>query len=122
MSGKIGPETRLIKAMRKASSAEYGSRLVVWKNHGSEMSEAGLSDLTGMLDGVALACEVKAPESYGNNVERALLKGPTVKQRLFIVRVNESGGIGWFAATVDQWMEGLAYADQFVLTEWEGTP
>lgn len=119
MSGKVGPETRLIKKMRDASRPVYGSRLVVWKNHGSEMSEAGLSDLTGMLDGVALACEVKAPESYGNNVERALLKGPTIKQRAFIARVNESGGYGWFAATVDQWMEGLAYINQFAVTRWE---
>lgn len=119
MAGKPGPETALIKKMRAESQPVYGSRLVVWKNHGSEFAEAGLPDLTGMLDGVFIACEVKAPESYGGSVDRALLRGPTIKQRAFIARVNEGGGIGWFAATVEQWMDGLAYADQFAVTRWQ---
>lgn len=115
---KSGPETALIKTMLAASQPVYGSRLVVWKNHGTEYSRAGVSDLTGLLDGVFIACEVKAPESYGNNVERALLKGPTVKQRSFITTVCQAGGIGWFAATVDQWMEGLAHADKFCVARY----
>lgn len=121
MAGKVGPETKLIKAMLDASRPIYGQRLLVWKNHGSEYSKAGVSDLTGNLDGVMIACEVKAPETYGNSVEKALEKGPTVKQRAFVARVNETGGIGWFAASIEGWLTGLEYADQFAVTRWEST-
>lgn len=119
--GKIGPETKLIKRMLTAGYEEYtGARLVLWKNHGSEYSQAGVADLTGMLDGVALACEVKAPETYGGSIKRALQAGPTVKQRAFIAKVNASGGVGWFAASVEGFMQGLAWANRFAVTEWEG--
>ena len=118
MAGKVGPETRLIKKMREAGHAKYGDRLVLTKQHGGGFSEVGVADLLGTLDGVFLACEVKAPESYGNNVERALAQGPTVKQTAYIARINHAGGVGWFAATVDQFMDGLARADGFAVVEW----
>jgi hypothetical protein len=108
--GKPGPETRLVDKMRKAAIAEYGDRLLIVKNHGNEYSATGVSDLTGCLDGVFFACEVKAPETYGGNVQRALDNGPTVKQRLFIAKVLAAGGCGGFAATREQFMEILAHA------------
>lgn len=110
--GKPGPETKLVKKMRDAGKAKYGTRLVLVKYHGSQFGEAGVSDLLGTLDGVALAIEVKAPENYGNNPERALRDGPTLKQRLFVDRMLTAGACAGFAATVDQFMEVLAHADQ----------
>jgi hypothetical protein len=105
--GKSGPETKLVTKMRDAGLAEYGDRLLIVKNHGNEYSATGVSDLTGCLDGVFFACEVKAPETYGGNVQRALDKGPTVKQRLFVAKVLAAGGVGGFAATIEQFMEIL---------------
>jgi hypothetical protein len=111
MAGKQGPETRLIKKMRDAGRDKYGDRLVTVKYHGSQFGEAGVSDLLCVLDGVFVAVEAKAPESYGGSVERALEQGPTVKQRAFIARVLKSGGCGGFAATVEHFMEMLAHAE-----------
>lgn len=109
--GKSGPETRLIKKMRDAGFAKYGDRLVTVKYHGSQFGEAGVSDLLCVLDGVFIACEVKAPETYGNSVERALEAGPTVKQRLFITRVQAAGGVGGTAADIEGFMFLLALAE-----------
>jgi len=109
---KPGPETKLIKKMRDAAKAKYGDRQVLTKYHGSQFGEAGVSDLIGTLDGVALAIEVKAPENYGGSVERALREGPTLKQRLYVKRMLAAGACAGFAATVDQFMEILGHADQ----------
>lgn len=117
MAGKQGPETRLVKKMRDAGQAEYGSRLVTVKYHGSEFSEAGVSDLLCLLDGVFVAVEVKAPESYPvkgkPSVERALSEGPTLKQRAFRQRVERAGGIFAVCATVEGFLETLARADHY---------
>lgn len=108
--GKPGPETRLVAKMRAAGKAAYGSRLVQIKYHGSEFGEAGVSDLLDCIDGVFVACEVKAPESYGGSVERALAEGPTPKQRAFIARIRKAGGVAGVAATVEQYLDLLAEA------------
>ena len=76
-----GPEARLITRMRRAGKDRYGKRLVQVKYHGSAMGEAGVHDLLGTLDGVFVSIEVKAPETYGGSVERAVEKGPTLKQQ-----------------------------------------
>lgn len=107
---KPGAESKLTKKMRLAGKAAYDERLVVVKYHGDMMGEAGVSDLLCVLDGMFIACEVKAPESYGNNVERALRKGPTIKQRLFVQRVLVAGGCAGFAATVEQFNEIIDHA------------
>lgn len=107
---KQGPETKLVNKMRDDANAEYGDGVALVKNHGSEYSAAGVSDLTGCLWGRFVAVEVKAPETYGGSVERALRKGPTVKQRLFVARVLAAGGSAGFAATREQFMEVLACA------------
>lgn len=112
---KSGPEAALIKKMRDAGQAEYGDRLVTVKYHGSQYGEAGVSDLLCVLDGVFIACEVKAPESYSvkgqPSVEKALSEGPTIKQRAFVARVVKAGGVGGFAASVEQFMEMLYCAE-----------
>lgn len=111
---KEGPETKLIKKMREAGQKKYGTRLVTVKYHGNQFGESGVSDLLNVLDGVFVAVEVKAPETYGGSVERALEKGPTTKQRLFVARVQKAGGVAGFAATVDQYLSFLETAEGFV--------
>lgn len=106
-----GPEARLVKKMREAGKEMYGERLVTIKYHGSQYSEAGVSDLLCVLDGVFVACEVKAPESYGGSVDKAVQTGPTLKQRAFMARVVAAGGVGGFAASVEQFMDLLAEAE-----------
>lgn len=113
--GRPGPETKLVKKMRDAGHDKYGSRLVTVKYHGSEYSEAGVSDLLCCLDGVFVACEVKAPESYGGSVERALAEGPTIKQRAFISRIIATGGIAGVAATVEQFLDLLEKVDDMLV-------
>lgn len=113
---KSGPEAKLVKKMRDTASAKYGDRLVSIKYHGDIFGEAGVSDLLNCLDGVFVAVEVKAPESYGGSVERAVEKGPTVKQRLFAARVLKAGGCAGFAASVEQFMEILEHAEYMAVT------
>lgn len=110
LMGRPGPETRLVKKMREEGKRVYGSRLVTIKYHGNEYSEAGVSDLLCCVDGTFVAVEVKAPESYGGSVDRALAEGPTRKQRAFIKRVTDTGGIAGVAATVEQFMDLLGQA------------
>lgn len=109
---KPGPETRLVRKMRKAGRDKYGTRLVTIKYHGSAVSEAGVSDLLCCLDGVFIAVEAKAPESYGGSVERALAEGPSLKQRAFLARIERAGGVPAVCATVEQFLETLAYAEE----------
>jgi hypothetical protein len=109
---KSGPETKLIKKMRDAARDIYGSRLVTIKYHGSQFGEAGVSDLLCVLDGVFVAVEVKAPESYGGSVEKALADGPTPKQRAFGLRVEKAGGVFAVCADVPGFLETLARADE----------
>lgn len=104
---KMGPETKLVNKMRKAAQEEFGSRLVIIKQHGNSFTEVGVSDLLCVLDGHFIAVEVKAPESYGNSVERACLEGATVKQKVFLKRVREAGGTAFVSASVDRFLETL---------------
>lgn len=96
----------------------YGDRLVTIKYHGSAFGESGVSDLLCCLDGVFIACEAKAPESYPvggkPSVERALAEGPTVKQKAFMARVREAGGVAGAAASVEGFMALLHAAEAMV--------
>lgn len=119
MAGKQGPETKLVKRMRDAAQEIYGSRLVTVKYHGDMMGEAGVSDLLCVLDGVFIAVEVKAPESYPvrgkPSVEKALAEGPTPKQRAFGQRVTRAGGVFDVCADVPGFLETLAGAVELEL-------
>lgn len=97
--GRAGPETRLVRSMRLAGRAEYGSRLVVVKYHGNEYSEAGVSDLLCCLDGVFVAVEAKVS---GNS--------PTLKQRAFGQRIESAGGVFAVCYSVEEFLETLAQA------------
>lgn len=109
--GKSGPETRLVAKMRTAGREAYGDRLVTIKYHGSQFGEAGVSDLLCVLDGIFVAAEVKAPESYGNSVEKAVETGATVKQHAFINRVVKAGGVGGVVASVEGFIALLHVAE-----------
>lgn len=117
---KPGPEAKLIKKMRDAGRDKYGERLVTIKYHGSQFGEAGVSDLLNVLDGVFVAVEVKAPESYGGSVERALADGPTLKQKAFLLRVSRAGGITSVCATVEGFLETLARAADYANSMFDG--
>ena len=106
-----GPETRLVKKMREIARQMYGPRLVIIKYHGSEFSEAGVSDLLCCLDGVFVAAEVKAPESYGGSVQAAIEQGATLKQRAFLRRVIGAGGVCGIVASVDGFLDLLKRAE-----------
>lgn len=106
-------ETNLTNKMRDDAHALYGrERIVIIKQHGGSMSRGGVSDLLICLDGSFIACEVKAPESYGGSVERALDKGPTTNQKSFIAKVLNANGIAAVVATREQFLEVLAEADR----------
>lgn len=107
---KPGPETKLVAKMRKAGKEKYGPGFVSVKYHGSQYGEAGVSDLFCCLHGVFVAVEVKAPESYGGSVEKALEKGPTPNQLEFGRRIEAADGIFDVCATVDQFLDVLALA------------
>lgn len=107
-----GPETRLARQMDDAAKKKYGERLVSVNQHGSAFTANGVSDRLLCLDGVFVAIEIKAPDNYGNSVERAVEKGPTVKQRLFIEKVTVAGGIAGVAASVEQYMALLKMAER----------
>lgn len=110
-----GPETKLVRKMRKDAGDYYGDRLVTVKYHGDMMGEAGVSDLLCCLDGVFIAAEVKAPESYRvkgqPSVERAVAEGATLKQQAFIQRIVRAGGIGGVVASVEGYMALLEQAE-----------
>ena len=107
-----GPETRLARKMDDAAKKKYGPRLVSINQHGSAFSTAGVSDRLLCLDGVFVAIEIKAPNNYGDSVERAVEKGPTLKQRLFIEKVTVAGGVAGVAASVEQYMALLKLAER----------
>lgn len=102
--------------MDKAAAEKYGPRLKSVNQHGGRFSATGVSDRLLCLDGVFVAIEIKAPETYmvkgQPSVEKALAVGPTVKQREFVRKVNAAGGVGGFAATVEQYMDLLALAEK----------
>lgn len=109
---KQGPEAKLMARAKSFARGVYGDRLVIVKYHGSQFGEAGVSDWLVCLDGKFGACEWKAPENYGNSVERAVDKGPTVKQLAFLHRVNKAGGFAAVVASVDGFMSFLETMDR----------
>lgn len=99
-------ESELVAKMRKAAVAEYGSRIMVVKYHGSQFSQAGVSDLLVCLDGLFAAVEVKDPRSHNDNADRAR-DAATPKQLKFIEDVQFAGGSAAVCVTVEEFMEFL---------------
>ena len=62
------------------------------------MQMVGISDLIGVWRGRFTAIEVKLPDNT---------RGMTPTQRLFIRKVNEAGGLGFEARSIDEVKEKL---------------
>ena len=111
-------ETRLTKKMREEASAKYGSRLIMVKYHGNQYGQSGVSDLLCVLDGMFVAAEVKAPESYPvggrPSVARAESEGGTKLQLSFIAKVEAAGGVGDVVASVPHFLALLERAERKV--------
>lgn len=110
--GREGPETRLVRKVRAEAKKVYGDRFDSVKIHGSGYARAGVSDLLICLDGVFVAAEAKAPESYGGSVERAVERGPSEKQKAYIEVVKKAGGVAGAFADLDGFMALLAEAEK----------
>ena len=65
----------------------------VFKIHGGPMQMAGISDLIGVYKGRFLAVEVKLPSNK---------KGTTKLQDWFLEKINQCGGIGVVAKSVEE--------------------
>lgn len=117
--GREGPETRLTNKMRKDGREKYGPRLVIIKYHGDNMSESGISDFIGTLDGVFFAIEAKAPNNYKTKGQpdpiKACKRGPTPKQRAFLMRVRDAGGCWSVVASREQFLETLEAIESHTL-------
>jgi hypothetical protein len=107
-----GPETRLTLKCKKSGLSIYRERLVLIKYHGDNMTESGVSDFIGTIDGTFLAIEMKAPNNYKTrgvpDPIKACKRGPTTKQRAFLMRVRAAGGIWAVCASEEQFLETLA--------------
>ncbi len=68
-----------------------------WKQWQGPMSEPkGVSDILGCFEGKLLAIEVKVPG-----------RKPSLEQALFLYSVNQAGGIGFVAYSVEDVIENL---------------
>lgn len=74
----------------------YDSVKKVFRSNKNPHKIKGVSDIIGIVGGRFLAIEVKAEKGY-----------LTPEQRLFLVKVNEEGGIGFVARSLDQCINQL---------------
>jgi len=75
-----------------------------WKQWGNPMMMSGLSDIIGILpDGRFLAIEVKRPRVRGSGSHHI-----NRKQREFLLRVKESGGVAILAFCLDDVIKVLS--------------
>ena len=80
-----------------------------YKNHGGLGSVPGLPDITGIHNGKAFWCEIKAPNGRVSDLQQA-----------FINRVNAVGGIGFVARSVEDVIVALGLEDRFFQFKKEG--
>lgn len=102
--------------MRKQSEAEVTKSIRAWlkvkgvvhfKAWQGPMSQPGISDIVGLLpDGRFLAIEVKH-EGWNPPSPRAKAYRHYHRQKCFIEDVTRSGGIGFFAASLDAVVQKL---------------
>ena len=75
-----------------------------WKNWGGPMGHPGVSDILGCYKGKMIAIELKSPNGK-----------PTPDQLRFIQNVNDAGGIGFVAKTLDEVIDGLGLNERFLI-------
>lgn len=79
----------------KAMRGRFGFR-VVWKNHGSRFSPAGLPDVMGVARGRLVAIELKTENDR-----------PSDLQRKWVRDLIAAGGIAFFAGSVQEVVDYL---------------
>jgi hypothetical protein len=67
-----------------------------WKNHGGPMGAKGVSDILGCYQGKMLAIEVKTAAGH-----------TSPEQDRFLQNVNDAGGIGFVARSIEDVIEKL---------------
>jgi penicillin-binding protein-related factor A (putative recombinase) len=68
------------------------------------MGYPGVADILGCYKGRMIAIELKSPKGKA-----------TPDQERFLQNVNDAGGIGFVARTIDEVIEGLQLQDRFLL-------
>lgn len=68
----------------------------IYRKSNSKHSLRGISDIIGVIDGRFLAIEVKSKSGI-----------ISPEQRIFLAKINEQGGIGFVARSVEQTIDSL---------------
>lgn len=77
-------------------------------------SEPGVSDLIGCLDGGRMFCIEVKKEKWSPPGPEAKSYDRHINQVGFIEKVRAAGGIGFFAQSVDEVIDGLGLRDRFL--------
>lgn len=90
--------TRSVKSLLRAAGIFH------YKHWGGPMGYPGVADIIGCYRGRMIAIELKSPTGK-----------VTPDQERFIQNVNDAGGIGFVAKSLDEVIEGLGLQDRFLL-------
>ena len=74
-----------------------------FKHWGGPMGYPGVADIIGCYKGRMIAIELKSPTGRA-----------TPDQERFLQNVNDAGGIGFVARTIDEVIDGLGLNDRFL--------
>jgi len=99
--GKPTPEG-LLTASVKSLLRSVG--IFHFKHWGGPMGYPGVSDILGCYKGKMIAIELKSPTGKA-----------TADQERFIQNVNDAGGIGFIAHSLDEVIDGLGLNDRFLI-------
>ena len=95
------PEALLTKSIRHLLNSAGVFHYKAW---GGPMSAPGVPDIIGCFKGRFIGIEVKAPKGVVSSY-----------QQNFIDRINEAGGIGIIARSLDDVIVGLGLQDRFLV-------
>lgn len=101
MAKKVTPEGQLtasVKALLRTAGIFH------FKHWGGPMGHPGVSDILGCYQGRMIAIELKSPTGKA-----------TPDQIRFIQNVNDAGGIGFVAKSIDEVINGLGLNDRFLI-------
>lgn len=90
--GAPQPESEFSKQVRDALRRCFPNSCV-WKNHGTEYSEAGLSDITGVVAGKPLAMEVKMEGGWFTPLQIDFLKRFARAGGLAVGIIRQAGSV-----------------------------
>lgn len=93
-----GQLTKSVKALLRAAGIFH------YKHWGGPMGYPGVADIIGCYKGRMIAIELKAPNGKA-----------TPDQERFLQNVNDAGGIGFIAKSLDEVIDGLGLNDRFLI-------